>query len=209
MKVSQVMRKRHGPHQSSGIALVEFIVVIPILLLLLVASIEFGRVFHQYMILSNTAAIAVRTGVQLGGLGEVCFENPAVRNLAYQGTQPLDPIVLAHWFAQRRANVILYTLRSSLLVQGSGTGGSPSITSEFIRDPGTSSSALCETTVNSEDTQRAAFKDTFAVRIEGSYKPLLFPVSLPLRVESRSSYLFSNSNYGVTGGAPCRPRRVT
>jgi hypothetical protein len=205
------MRRKHPRQTSSGIALVEFIVVIPILLLLLVASIEFGRVFHQYMILSNTAAVAVRTGVQLGGLGEVCFEDDAVQDLAYQSTQPSNPLVLSHWFAQRRANVILYTLRNSLLVTGTGQGQSPNISSEFIRNPliESSASAACSTTLASDEAHRTAIKDTFAVRIEGSYKPLLFPISFPLRVESRSSYLFSNSNYGVTGGAPCRPKKVT
>ena len=211
------MSAQNRSSPSSGIAVVEFMISIPLLGLLLVLAVECGRIFHQYMILSNVAATAVRTGIQLGGLGEACFESTfdgeAVENLAYDSTPPADSGLLSNWFAQRRANVILYTLRNSLLVRGTGAGEYPTISSEFIRNPSNLSgpSSQCATTLQlaSNPARLVAIKDTFAVRIEGTYTPALFPFDIPLHVESRSSYLFGNGNFAISGGPPCRPRRVT
>ncbi len=189
-------------------------------MLLLVVTLESGRVLHQYMLLSNIAATAVRTGIQLAGLGETCFESteegengemvPLLLNLGYQATPPAANSLLAHWFAQRRAYVLLYHSRDQILVTGTESPHEPDMSSEFLRNTtdDESESHGCQTVQDAEEPRIESFQNTFAIRLEGTYTPLLFPISLPLRVESRSSYLFQNSNFPLQGGTVCQPKTV-
>ncbi len=60
----------HGVHSGTkgqrGVALVEFAVVLPLLLLLFIGIAEFGLVFQQKLLISNAVQTATRTGSSLG-----------------------------------------------------------------------------------------------------------------------------------------------
>lgn len=202
---------------SSGIAALEFVIALPLLGLLLLVTLETGRLLHQYMLLSHIAGTAVRSGIQLAGLGEGCFEmeegnEPVLLNLGYAPNQPSDGRLAPHWFAQRRAQILLFHNKERLLVRGdmelaAGHQG-PDMASEYVRDTEEEPSAACESVIDAGG-KHYALRNSFAVRLEGEYTPMVFPIGFPLRVESRASYLSQNSNFPLAGGPPCRPRPIT
>jgi Flp pilus assembly protein TadG len=55
-----------------GQALVELALVLPILLMLLMGTIEFGRIFHSYLLITNAAREGARAGI-------VGFDDTAIR----------------------------------------------------------------------------------------------------------------------------------
>jgi len=84
-------RERRSAGSARGVAIVEFTVTLPLLLLLILVTVEFGRAFMQY----NTLTKAVRDGVRylaseaiLGQTGIVVIDTQLVssaRNLVVYG----------------------------------------------------------------------------------------------------------------------------
>lgn len=54
--VMQLIRRRRGQ------ALVELALVLPVLLLILFGIVEFGRIFHAYLVIANAARVGAREG---------------------------------------------------------------------------------------------------------------------------------------------------
>lgn len=85
------LREFQGPRQSRGIAVVEFVITAPFLLLLLLAGAELGRAFVQYATLSHSirdSARFVSDNAINGTTGVVDLENVVItqaRNLAVYG----------------------------------------------------------------------------------------------------------------------------
>ncbi|ADL11781.1 TadE/TadG family type IV pilus assembly protein [Acetohalobium arabaticum] len=52
----QLIRRRRGQ------ALVELALVLPVLLLILFGIVEFGRIFHAYLVIANAARVGAREG---------------------------------------------------------------------------------------------------------------------------------------------------
>jgi Flp pilus assembly protein TadG len=63
MNISKRMRRRrHAADRSRGQALVEFALILPVLLLLLVITLDFGRLFFSYIQITNAAREAANYG---------------------------------------------------------------------------------------------------------------------------------------------------
>jgi Flp pilus assembly protein TadG len=56
------MRSRTSPRQEKGQAMVEFALVLPVLCVLLLAVIQFGVVFNNYITLTDAVRAGARTG---------------------------------------------------------------------------------------------------------------------------------------------------
>jgi hypothetical protein len=214
MALSQWSSRARG--SSAGIAALEFVIVLPLLGLLLLVTLETGRVLHQYMLLSHIAGTAVRSGIQLAGLGEGCFEavesgKPLFLNLGYLPNQPANNRHAPHWLAQRRAYTLLLHSKDDILLHGGPSAmlkdgyPGPDMTSEYVRLFDRAPSSNCDSVKQAGgDGEKLNF--TFGFRLQGDYTPLIFPISFPMTIESRASYLHGNSNFPLAGGAPCRPR---
>lgn len=57
----RLIRKLLG--EKRGQALVELALVLPLLILLLMGTIEFGRIFHSYLVITNASREGARAGV--------------------------------------------------------------------------------------------------------------------------------------------------
>jgi len=57
--------------ESNAQALVEFAIILPLMLLLLFAIIEYGRVFHTYLVVSHASREAARVAAVGGTPGEI------------------------------------------------------------------------------------------------------------------------------------------
>jgi Flp pilus assembly protein TadG len=85
------LREPRGPRRSRGIAVVEFVITAPFLLLLLLAGAELGRAFVQYATLSHSirdSARFVSDNAINGTTGVVDLDNVVItqaRNLAVYG----------------------------------------------------------------------------------------------------------------------------
>jgi Flp pilus assembly protein TadG len=85
------LRESRGPGRSRGIAVVEFVITAPFLLLLLLAGAELGRAFVQYATLSHSirdSARFVSDNSIIGTTGVVSLSNAVItqaRNLAVYG----------------------------------------------------------------------------------------------------------------------------
>lgn len=180
--------------KNRAVAIAEFILTIPLLVLLFVGTTEIGRFFYQYMVISNIAYAAVRFGIQLNTINPYCFESNETHNIGYVTSEPTGAVA-AHWLAQRRAAVMLDEYKNQLAVTGSGPGGSPDLASEFILDPTVAPSSNCLTVRNTPSAARKALQNTFAVKVEATYTPLFLGWSFPVRATSRSSYLFNNERF--------------
>lgn len=191
---------------SDGVALLEFAFVVPLLLLFFVAVFEAGRAFNQYMILSQVAYEGARVGIQLDGVSESCFDNAETTDLGWQedGVTPAD-LKYSHYLAQKRVAFLLAKLSQDGYLKITGEGGSaagdndtlpapPTISSQFV---GTSPSAACGGLTTN-------YKNTFALRIEGSYHGAVLPVSFEMRATSTGSLLATN-NLLVNPQAPKPP----
>jgi Flp pilus assembly protein TadG len=55
--------RKDSPRRQSGVASVEMVVVLPVLLLLLFGIIEFGFIFREQMVLFRAADLAARTAI--------------------------------------------------------------------------------------------------------------------------------------------------
>lgn len=76
-----------GRQGQRGQALVELAIVLPILLLLIMAIIDFGRVFHGYLAVTTAA----REGARQAALGATDVE---IQETALQAATPLAPELL-------------------------------------------------------------------------------------------------------------------
>jgi Flp pilus assembly protein TadG len=91
------MRRRSGLSSSAkyarGVATVEAAIAIPLLLLLIFATVEIGRAFVQYAVLANSVRNAARhlAGKALLGTTQIVFISPGLyaetRNLAVYGNE--------------------------------------------------------------------------------------------------------------------------
>jgi Flp pilus assembly protein TadG len=85
------MMNRCNKRRSRGIATIEAAITLPLLLLLMIAAVEVGRVFVQYTTLANAVRNAARhaAGEALLGTTQTVFISPALRtatkNLAVYG----------------------------------------------------------------------------------------------------------------------------
>lgn len=59
-------RWRGGSRSESGVAMVEFAIVLPLMLMLFVGVVEFGFAFKEKLLVSNAVQTATRTGSSLG-----------------------------------------------------------------------------------------------------------------------------------------------
>lgn len=75
--------KRLIPKDQRGQSMVELALVLPILLVLLMGAVEFGRIFHSYLIITN----ASREGARVAVLGS---EDANVNSRVGQVTSTLD-----------------------------------------------------------------------------------------------------------------------
>ena len=82
----------------SGIALVEMAIVLPLLLLLLLGTIDFGRVFYQAVTVANVA----RAGASYGSLDEARSKDlSGIQQAALQEAQDIDGVsVMVERFCQ-------------------------------------------------------------------------------------------------------------
>lgn len=86
-------RAAPGPHRSRGVAAVEFIISVPVLMVVALVAIELGRAFIQYDTLSyaarNSARYVTEHAIE-GTTGVVVLTGPVVaeaRNLAVYGNE--------------------------------------------------------------------------------------------------------------------------
>ena len=93
------MRTMPPPHraQQRGVAIVEFALILPLLLLLSFITFEFGRAFYQYNVLVKSARDAVRfLSTQTPGQGVAVSKNLMVYgNLAGTGTPQVVGLTLS------------------------------------------------------------------------------------------------------------------
>ncbi|MEJ7929745.1 TadE/TadG family type IV pilus assembly protein [Ramlibacter sp. AN1015] len=79
-------------NKQRGVALVEFALVVPFLLTLMLVTIEFSRAFYQYNTLTKAVRDAARyLSVQMPGTGVEEATNLIVYGTTTPGTQPLAP----------------------------------------------------------------------------------------------------------------------
>jgi len=77
------MKKRRN--NEKGTALVEFAIVLPIFILILIGTVEFGIVLHDYLILQNASREGARSAAV--GISEPAIEQ-RVRDFAFQLNNP-------------------------------------------------------------------------------------------------------------------------
>ena len=77
------MKKRQN--NEKGTALVEFAIVLPIFILILIGTVEFGIVLHDYLILQNASREGARSAAV--GISEPAIEQ-RVRDFAFQLNNP-------------------------------------------------------------------------------------------------------------------------
>jgi Flp pilus assembly protein TadG len=95
-----MMQRRSGltvsARHSRGVATIEAVITLPLLLLLMLATVELGRAFVQYTTLANSVRNAARhvAGKALLGTTQTVFITPALlaeaRNLAVYGNEAGD-----------------------------------------------------------------------------------------------------------------------
>jgi len=106
-------RRSRRTHGESGAALVELAIVLPLLALILVGTIDFGRVFRTAMIVTAAA----RAGAQWGSQGVVNFTNTAgmsnaalavltANGVVASGSDPAPQASAACWCADTSASPV-------------------------------------------------------------------------------------------------------
>ena len=202
LNLLQYSPKRRG--HDRGAALTECAIALPVLAILMVATFEIGRVFTQYLTLSQIAYEGARAGSQLilddtnGG----CFDNFVMDDLeATQSVSPHRKVMdrVIYLLGIQKSNVSLKcdsTRRNNLcnastqnpLAQYSGR---PTVSAEYIPASATySAPSSCGNITNR--------RGTYAIRVRGIYNALLLPISFPVSVESRAMVLTSNQNFSST-----------
>lgn len=79
-----MQRLRSYLNNSRGQAMVEFALVLPILLLLVMGMLEFGRVMHEYIMVTEAARVGARAAV-------VNNSDSAVRNIIVAAVPTIKP----------------------------------------------------------------------------------------------------------------------
>lgn len=188
-----------------GAAFIEFVIVIPILILFLMFCFELGRVFNHYTLLSQVAYEGTRLGIQMIGMDPGCFEEADLTDL---GWLPSDQAPAGgkapHYFAQARVTQLLrkYEETQYLTVAGPNDGrrdaarGQPIVRSQFLRSDTDTYGGSCAPAAGGPD------RNTFGVQIVADYEPLFFPIfTVPLRATSQGAFLFNNNRFFLRNNA--------
>jgi hypothetical protein len=180
-----------------GASMIEFALVIPILILLLMCTFEMGRLLYNYLIMSNIAAEGVRYGAQLSTLQAGCHAD--FKDLDDEAVPPIDQS-LGHWLTQGRIRSLITAYGSALSISREDSGETPvagsNISTQFIGEftlPAPSSIAACATSIQQVNT--------LAVQLRFKYQPLLFSFfALPVNVEVTGPYLINNERFPIATG---------
>lgn len=203
--VASVNKKKHYQARSKeqGVALIEFAISIPVVLVMIMAVIETGRALNQYMILTQIAYEGARIGAQLAGMSPACFESDEVTNLPWK--ENVTPEYTAHKLAQERSALLFarYEAMGDITIVGTNSDGTPTshprVSSQFIRSQNeTTGYENCNSSSITSQNQ-----NTFGIEIAGNYQPKFFPViTLPFKVRSQGSFLSNNNMFIIRGEAP-------
>lgn len=205
--------RREQRYWRRGIALVEFSIIVPVLLLMIAGTFEIGRFILQYTILSQIAYEGVRSGIQLAAMSQVCFDDDSpsrsVINYIYSQSFPPSNSSLGHWLAQGRVRTLIWLQGDALSVTDDRVTQQfipnldptyerfPTIKTQFIGAPPTPPEYLAACY---NPPFNSHLVNTFGVRIEGVYRPLMIPIDVPIAVEAIGSYLYNNQTYQLFSG---------
>jgi Flp pilus assembly protein TadG len=80
-----VRRFRHSTHDTGGQAAVEFALVLPFLLVMLIGIVEFGRAWNQHQVITDAARESARKASLYGGTSEAEVKKVATDAMAAAG----------------------------------------------------------------------------------------------------------------------------
>ena len=200
-----------------GSAMVEAVLVVPVLLLLISSTYELGSVFQQYLIMQQVAYEGARAASQLTVddlKNTSCYRNNAsdlIRsNHIPSASNPALVAILARVEAmldQARNTLTLGCDDQPRLNENYCTSpvniGRPSYAAEFIKATDSVAWVSCQIPFAKFPNK----KGTVGVRVSGKYVGRVFPFSLYLSAESRAMLLADNQGFSIppNQGSPSRP----
>ncbi len=194
-----------------GSALVEAVLVIPILLMLIGTTYELGAVFQQYLIIQQMAYEGARSGSQLekdAFTAPSCYSvntSGYIRDPDTPSPSGYNPALIAV-LARVEALITQYQsvlslkcddrLASNRCDTGDSTG-LPSYAAEYLPTDadGETQPLNCGYPAPPYNPAMLAKKGTIGVKVGGKYTGRVFPFSIYLAAESRSLLLSGNQDY--------------
>lgn len=211
-RINAMARGANGLLQR-GSALVEAVIVIPVLLMLIGATYEMGAVFQQYLIIQQIAYEGARAGSQLsvedGNLnGCYCYDLNTGGAMRSEVSTPALNLSLTSVLT--RVDTLLTQSAPEIELKcddrdsrnycsTSVNENRPSFAAEYLK----SMVALCQggrgnslRRCGYSGTPQATQKDgTLGIRVSGKYDGRVFPFSFYLTAESRARILTANQDF--------------